>query len=61
MEGLSVNEAALILCILGAQRNGERYYPSIDESLYFMKTGSWGSMQEEIYEQKVRQLSFFAY
>ena len=37
MEGLSVNEAALILCILGALRNGERFYPSVEESLRYMK------------------------
>lgn len=60
MEGLSLNEAALILCILGATRNGKRFYPSIEESLRYMKTGTWGC-QEEVVVTNTRQLSFFTY
>lgn len=61
MEGLSVNEAALILCILGSFRNGERYYPSVEESLRYMKTGTWSFQKEEVTSANVRQLSFIAY
>lgn len=61
MEGLSVNEAALILCILGALRNGERFYLSVEESLRYMKTGTWSSVKKEEVESSVRQLSLFSY
>ncbi len=61
MEGLSLNECALILCIIGALRNGERFFPSVEESLHYMRTGSWSSKEEEETSTNVRQLSFFTY
>lgn len=56
-----MNECALILCIIGALRNGERFFPSVEESLHYMRTGSWSSKKEEETSTNVRQLSFFTY
>lgn len=61
MEGLSVNEMALIICILGAFRDGERFYPTVEESLRYMKTGSWSAKKEEVATVDAHQLSFFLY
>lgn len=47
---LTVNEAALLYCILGSpdpKRKGKRIYPSIKESINYMMGGYTTSPEEE--------------
>jgi len=57
---LTVNEAALLYCILGSPdpKNSEkRIYPTIKESINYMMGESL--MEEETKEVEAKQLTFF--
>lgn len=46
MGELTINEAALLLCILGTPTYSGRYYPTVEESLNYMMTGNMNKLPE---------------
>ncbi|MCC2254593.1 hypothetical protein LKD70_09210 [Ruminococcus sp. CLA-AA-H200] len=51
MGELTINEAALLLCIFGVPtEEGTRSYPTVEESLNYMKTGHMKYLPETHHE-----------